>query len=80
MRTNARSDYVRTWFEAAYVPPALLGALPREELDRPWFSPGSPLLDDADTTGIFAAFPPTFILAGEAEMSRDAMRTLRDHR
>ncbi|KAJ7176627.1 alpha/beta-hydrolase [Mycena filopes] len=78
MRTNRRSDYVRTWFDAAYVPPALLGALPREELDKPWLSPGSLILDNADVVGIFTGFPPTFILAGEAEMSRDAMRTLRD--
>ncbi|KAJ6551454.1 alpha/beta-hydrolase [Mycena capillaripes] len=78
MHTNARSDYIRTWVQAGYVSPALLGALPLEELDRPWLSPGSPMLDDADTAGIFVAFPPTFILTGEAEMSRDAMRTLRD--
>ncbi|KAJ7768321.1 alpha/beta-hydrolase [Mycena metata] len=78
MHTNRRADYVRTWFESAYVPPALLGKLPREELNRPWLSPGSPVLNDADVVRIFTGFPPTFILAGEAEMSRDAMRTLRD--
>ncbi|KAJ7472280.1 alpha/beta-hydrolase [Mycena galericulata] len=78
MQTNRRADYVRTWFDAGYVPPTLLGALPAAELDRPWLSPGSPVLTDADTRGIFEGFPQTFILAGEAEMSRDSMRTLRD--
>ncbi|KAJ7088596.1 alpha/beta-hydrolase [Mycena epipterygia] len=78
MRSNARLDYVRTWFNSGYVQSTLLGGLPGEELDRPWLSPGSPMLDDADTLGVFAGFPPTFILAGEAEMSRDSMRTLRD--
>ncbi|KAJ6504210.1 alpha/beta-hydrolase [Mycena vitilis] len=78
MQTNARSDYIRTWVEAGYVLPALLGALPKEELDRSWLSPGSPVLEDVDTAGLFVGFPPTLILAGEAEMSRDAMRTLRD--
>ncbi|KAJ7489428.1 alpha/beta-hydrolase [Mycena latifolia] len=78
MHTNRRADYVRTWFDAGYVPPTLLGALPASELDHASLSPGSPVLADADTAGIFTEFPPTFILVGEAEMSRDCMRTLRD--
>ncbi|KAJ7750482.1 alpha/beta-hydrolase [Mycena maculata] len=78
MQTNRRSDYVRTWFDAGYVPPTLLGALPVGELDQPWLSPGSPVLSNAETAGLFKGFPQTFILAGEAEMSRDSMRTLRD--
>lgn len=79
MQTNRRADYVRTWFDAGYVPPTLLGALPAAELDRPWLSPGSPVLTNVDTAGLFKGFPRTFILAGEAEMSRDSMRALRDH-
>lgn len=78
MRSNARSDYTRTWFDAAYASTAVLGSLPREELDKTWLSPGSPVLADADVVGLFVGFPRTFILAGEAEMSRDSMRTLRD--
>ncbi|KAJ7182673.1 alpha/beta-hydrolase [Mycena crocata] len=78
MRTNRRADYVRTWFDAGYVPPTLCGMLPAAELDRAWLSPGSPVLADSETAGLFTGFPRTFILAGEAEMSRDSMRVLRD--
>ncbi|KAJ7638512.1 alpha/beta-hydrolase [Roridomyces roridus] len=78
MRNNTRSDYVSTWFDAAYGVTSLLGSLSRDELDKPWLSPGSVMFDDAAVKGLFTSFPPTFILAGEAEMSRDSMRKLRD--
>ncbi|KAJ6567697.1 hypothetical protein DFH09DRAFT_1081141 [Mycena vulgaris] len=78
MHINRRSDYVRTWFDARYVPPTLPGALTADELDRARLSPGSPVLADADTAGVFKGFPPTLILAGKAEMSRNAIRVLRD--
>jgi acetyl esterase/lipase len=78
MLANTRSDYVRSWFDAAYGVTSLLGSLPASELDKPWLSPGSTMFSDADISGMFQAFPPTFILAGEAEMSRDCMRVLRD--
>ncbi|KAF7352697.1 Alpha/beta-hydrolase [Mycena venus] len=78
MRENTRSDYVATWFEAAYGVNALLGSLSPDELDKPWLSPGSIMFEDAAVKGMFKSFPRTFILAGEAEMSRDSMRILRD--
>lgn len=78
MRENTRSDYVTTWFDAAYGVNALLGSLSPDELDKPWLSPGSIMFDDPAVKGLFKLFPPTFILAGEAEMSRDSMRILRD--
>ncbi|KAJ7301860.1 alpha/beta-hydrolase [Mycena olivaceomarginata] len=78
MRQNTRSDYVTTWFDAAYGVNALLGSLSSDELDKPWLSPGSIMFEDAAVKGMFERFPPTFILAGEAEMSRDSMRILRD--
>ncbi|KAJ7665707.1 alpha/beta-hydrolase [Mycena rosella] len=78
MLDNKRSDYVRSWFDARYSVNSLLGSLPADELDKPWLSPGSTVFTDADIRGMFKAFPPTFILAGEAEMSRDCMRVLRD--
>lgn len=78
MCSNARSDYVRTWFDSGYGVKSLLGSLPPKELDKPWLSPGSTMFVDADIKGIFKSFPPTFILVGEAEMSRDSMRVLRD--
>ncbi|KAJ7143392.1 alpha/beta-hydrolase [Mycena crocata] len=78
MLDNTRSDFVRSWFDAAYGVSSLLGSLPADELDKPWLSPGSTTFSDADIRGLFKAYPPTFILAGEAEMSRDCMRVLRD--
>ncbi|KAF8208738.1 alpha/beta-hydrolase [Mycena galopus ATCC 62051] len=78
MRENTRSDYVSTWFDVAYGVKALLGGLSPAELDQPWLSPGSIMFEDAAVKGMFESFPPTFILAGEAEMSRDSMRILRD--
>ncbi|KAJ6617997.1 alpha/beta-hydrolase [Mycena sp. CBHHK59/15] len=78
MCDNIRSDYVRSWFDAAYGVKSLLGSLPADELDKPWLSPGSSMFKDAEIKGMFESFPPTFILAGEAEMSRDCMRILRD--
>ncbi|KAK7032824.1 Alpha/Beta hydrolase protein [Favolaschia claudopus] len=77
MCENTRSDYVRTWFDAAYGVHALLGSLPPDELDKPWLSPGSLMFADDAIKGLFKAFPPTCILAGEAEMSRDSMRVLK---
>ncbi|KAJ7186798.1 alpha/beta-hydrolase [Mycena filopes] len=78
MRNNVRSDYVRTWVYAAYGVNAILGSLSAEELDKPWMSPGSTMFSDDEMKGVFKDFPPTFILAGEAEMTRDPMRVLRD--
>jgi acetyl esterase/lipase len=78
MLDNRRSDFVCSWFDAAYGVTSLLGSLPAEELDNSWLSPGSTMFAETDVQGMFRDFPPTFILAGEAEMSRDCMRVLRD--
>lgn len=74
--TNARSDYLRAWAAGGYGIQSLLGSLPRSELDKSWFSPGSSVYQDDEVTGLFEHFPRTMMVAGEAEMGRDAMRVL----
>ncbi|KAF9029139.1 alpha/beta-hydrolase [Hymenopellis radicata] len=78
MIDNTRSDLACTWITARYGVVSLLGVLPEDELDKPWLSPGSTMFPDLDVKGLFTSFPPTLILAGEAEMTRDCMRVLRD--
>ncbi len=78
LHQNTRSDYVATRFEAAYGVKVLLGLLSPDELDKSWLSLGSIKLEDAALEGMFKPFPPTFTLAGEAEISRDSIHTLRD--
>ncbi|KAK7031013.1 hypothetical protein VNI00_013803 [Paramarasmius palmivorus] len=81
MVTNRRSDYTGAWFDTRYSVFALMGkALKESDIDRPWFSPGSKVYSDDDEgiKGVFTRFPKTMIVAGEAEMSRDCMRVLRD--
>ncbi|KAJ3768471.1 alpha/beta-hydrolase [Lentinula raphanica] len=78
MITNRRSDYLRSWIDAAYPPIALAGQLPLSEIDNTWLSPGTLKLANSDLSGVFSAFPRSFILVGEAEMCRDSMRVLRD--
>jgi len=77
VRTNRRSDISRAWFDSGYGPRSLLGSL-SGEIDNTWLSPGSPMTQTDDFRTVFEFFPPTFILAGEAEIGRDAMRTLKD--
>ncbi|KAJ3554231.1 hypothetical protein NM688_g3214 [Phlebia brevispora] len=71
---NMRSDFIHPFF-TGYCLRALLGALPLSEADtNPWLSPVSGYLQE--TSGWFAGFPPTFLIFGEAELIRDANRTL----
>ncbi|KAJ3842224.1 alpha/beta-hydrolase [Lentinula raphanica] len=77
MTTNRRSDYLRSWIDAGYPAIALAGRLSASEVGNSWLSPGI-LENGNDMEGVFAGFPPSFILVGEAEMCRDSMRVFRD--
>lgn len=78
------SSIVECWYSDSIHPfigpypiRALLGALPMSEASlNPWISPASLRLNDA--AGMFKGFPPTCIVVGGAEMSRDESRVLRD--
>ncbi|KAG7096138.1 hypothetical protein E1B28_006811 [Marasmius oreades] len=83
MITNRRSDYIAPWFDKRYAVSALMGkGLVEADLDHSWFSPGS--MSDRDqeekemTGVIFRQFPKTMIVTGEAEMSRDCNRVLKE--
>ncbi|EMD33262.1 hypothetical protein CERSUDRAFT_126382 [Gelatoporia subvermispora B] len=76
MQRNYYADYVYAVFDSRYTAQALLGALPVQEIyTNAWLSPASLTID---TAGLFKDFPPTVVVAGEAEVSVDPMRTLRD--
>ncbi|KAI0822116.1 alpha/beta-hydrolase [Trametes gibbosa] len=71
------SDFVRVVLLSGYTPRSLLGTLDaRETATNAWLSPAS--LELPRTDGLFAGYPPTFILAGGAEQTVDGMRTFRD--
>lgn len=71
------SDFVRPVMLSGYTTRSLLGALDAgEAATNAWLSPASLKLSSAD--GLFVGYPPTFILAGSAEQTVDAMRTFRD--
>ncbi|KAJ3559353.1 hypothetical protein NP233_g11284 [Leucocoprinus birnbaumii] len=77
MRTNAKSDFVSIILKSGYSAKGLLGNLPWDDLSRdPYLSPAS--LKIANPAGTFAGFPPTLLVVGGAEQTRDPMRTLRD--
>ena len=77
METNKSTDFVRPIFLNGYTGTSLRGALEESELDtNSWLSPASLKLPRMD--GLFANYPPTFILAGGAEQSVDMMHTFRD--
>ncbi|CCM01049.1 uncharacterized protein FIBRA_03097 [Fibroporia radiculosa] len=76
MVRNARSDMVAAVMRG-YSTAAILGSLPaREAWENSWISPGSALLPDVK--GRFANLPPLLIISGEAEMTLDGMRAVRD--
>lgn len=67
------SDWI-DGFTSGYSTRALLGRLPKSHAwDDAWISPAS--RDLPSTEGLFEGFPPTFMLAGGAEMSLDQIRT-----
>ncbi|KAF9220925.1 alpha/beta-hydrolase [Gyrodon lividus] len=77
MNANANSDFVYTVLKNGYTATAIRGSFPHEELSTNlWLSPSS--LKVTNTRGQFAGFPPTCIIAGDAEVTLDPMKTLRD--
>ncbi|KAJ7451008.1 alpha/beta-hydrolase, partial [Mycena galericulata] len=77
MERNRNADITGPLVRTGYSARALRGALPMGDLATdPFLSPGSLAL--ADTRGLFKDFPPTCILAGEAELSLSPMQTVRD--
>ncbi|EMD35353.1 hypothetical protein CERSUDRAFT_96472 [Gelatoporia subvermispora B] len=74
---NSRSDFLQPFFTTGYTKSAVLGYLPDETAATSiWLGPGS--LHLKSPPGAFAQLPPTCIVAGEAEILLDGIRTLRD--
>ncbi|EKM50922.1 uncharacterized protein PHACADRAFT_199762 [Phanerochaete carnosa HHB-10118-sp] len=77
MDTNIATDFLRPVMLNGYSATSMRGSLDAGELEtNPWLSPAS--LKLARTDGLWANFPPTAIVAGDAEHMVDSMRTLRD--
>ncbi|KAJ7169109.1 alpha/beta-hydrolase [Mycena crocata] len=77
-RLNSGSDYSTPFF-SGYTQKSLLGSLPVDmAYTSPWISPGSLKLRPSDIENLFQGFPATYLLAGEAEIARDSIRTIRD--
>lgn len=77
MDVNEPTDFVRDILTNGYSAASIRGRLPATELaSNSWLSPASLMLKQ--DKGLFAGFPPTFILAGGAEQTVDGMRTFRD--
>lgn len=75
--TNAPADYLAPFFVTGDVIRGYLGTItPGEAEVNPWLSPSSKYVPDR--RGLFTGFPPTFLVAGGAEMLLDSIRTLRD--
>ena len=76
MTKNDKSDYCQGFF-GGYTASALLGSLPDSDaFTNAWISPASKQI--SSPSGLFAGFPSTCIVAGEAEIALDSMRTFRD--
>jgi acetyl esterase/lipase len=78
--TMRSSDWCNS-FLLGYTQRGLVGNLPRGEEEaetNSWISPGSLKLEKEKVEGMCEGFPRTYMFAGEAEMTRDSMRTLRD--
>lgn len=77
IKRNLRSDYIHTLMVCGYPYQALQGELPDNEIAiSPWLSPAS--LKIQNPRGLFKGFPKTCIVAGEAELALDPMRTLKE--
>ncbi|KZV89535.1 alpha/beta-hydrolase [Exidia glandulosa HHB12029] len=77
MTRNYYSDYIHRVLDCRYSARALRGTLSETELaSNAYLSPGSLKLQNE--RGYFSNFPPTCIVAGEAEVMLDPMRMLRD--
>ncbi|OCH88433.1 alpha/beta-hydrolase [Obba rivulosa] len=74
---NSPSDYVQPFTANSYARDAFIGNIPDEDVaTNMWICPGSMRL--TKLPGVFAGFPRTCIVTGDAEMMLDSMRTLRD--
>ncbi|KXN86994.1 AB hydrolase superfamily protein C4A8.06c [Leucoagaricus sp. SymC.cos] len=77
MHTNAKSDFVSIILKSGYSARGLLGNLPWEDLaTNVYLSPAS--LQIQNPAGLFSQLPPTCLVVGGAEQTRDPMRTLRE--
>ncbi|EKM55227.1 uncharacterized protein PHACADRAFT_120365 [Phanerochaete carnosa HHB-10118-sp] len=77
IHTNKNVDFVYPFLLSGYTLTSIRGSLSEHEFEtNTWASPASLKLEHTD--GLFANYPPTYILAGEAEQTVDAMRTFRD--
>ncbi|QRV95091.1 carbohydrate esterase family 10 protein [Ceratobasidium sp. AG-Ba] len=82
-RSNVGVDYIKPRSDSPhsvelYALRSFLGGVSCEEAaTNPYISPGSLKLDPSTIGGLFAGFPPTYILSGEAELLVDEIRTLR---
>jgi acetyl esterase/lipase len=81
-RSNIGVDYMRprshsSYSLGSYAVRSLLGDMPREVAAKnPYIGPASLELEASALDGLFAGFPPTYILSGEAELLVDEIRTL----
>lgn len=76
MAYNQPTDYI-DGFTSGYATRALLGNLPfSHAFEDPWISPAS--LEIVKKGDIFAGYPPTLMLAGDAELFLDSVKTARD--
>ncbi|KAK7443188.1 hypothetical protein VKT23_015786 [Stygiomarasmius scandens] len=81
MITNLRSDYLSSWLEPGYSVRSILGFLPRIELQGSWLSPGLSSLSNEERikcSRFLRKFPKTLVVVGEAEMTKDPMKTFTD--
>ncbi|KZV89533.1 alpha/beta-hydrolase [Exidia glandulosa HHB12029] len=77
LRRNLPSDYINSVFTLDWAADAFRGSIAKAELaSNAYLSPAS-LTSERDG-GLFSNFPPTCIIAGEAEVTVDAMRNFRD--
>ncbi|KZV85696.1 alpha/beta-hydrolase [Exidia glandulosa HHB12029] len=77
LKRNLPSDFINSVFTLDWAADAFRGSLPKAELaSNAYLSPASLALERS--RGLFSNFPPTCIMAGEAEVSVDGMRNLRD--
>ncbi|EKM55197.1 uncharacterized protein PHACADRAFT_95865, partial [Phanerochaete carnosa HHB-10118-sp] len=75
--TNKNSDFVTPILLSGYTLASIRGSLSEHEFEtNTWMSPASLELEHTD--GLFSNCPPTYIFAGEAELTVCVMRTLRD--
>ncbi|KZV89924.1 alpha/beta-hydrolase [Exidia glandulosa HHB12029] len=78
MERNRPSDFVHTILNCGYSARSLLGDLPADTLRTSAYLALGGLHLDEEEAKMFAKFPPTCVIAGEAEQTLDAMRTLRE--